>query len=78
MFNGVTGSSTLNATYHGEQSHHGVRSNSSHEHPPSGSEPGSIGGEQTICVGDTPSILTNVVSATVSGTFATDGQYKWQ
>ena len=42
------------------------------------SEPGSIGGEQTICVGDTPSILTNVVSATVSGTFATDGQYKWQ
>ena len=29
-------------------------------------------------MGDTPSILTNVVSATVSGTFATDGQYKWQ
>ena len=42
------------------------------------SEPGSISGDQTICVGDTPSLLSNVVSATVSGTFAVEGEYKWQ
>ena len=42
------------------------------------SDPGSIGGDQTLCVGDTPSVLTNEVSATVSGTTATLGQYQWQ
>ena len=42
------------------------------------STPGSIGGDQTICVGDTPTVLTNEDSATVSGSIAILGQYKWQ
>lgn len=39
---------------------------------------GSIGGNQTICNGNTPNTLTSITPGTIEGVNAVDGQYQWQ